>query len=169
MHVKKTRLSLEPIGIVRNGITDRAGVVWEDVVSTLHVEPRYAEALEGLEAFSHIWVVWWLDRSPTPESLRVHPQGRQDMPPVGLFATRSPVRPNPIAVTAVRLLAWQGVVLRVQGLDALDGTPVLDIKPYLPGDIVGDAVYPEWALRLHRAGPALHKQDIKESHDPRSY
>ena len=70
---------------------------------------------------------------------------REDLPLVGLFATRSPRRPNPIGVTTVRLLERRGNVLRVLGLDALDGTPVLDIKPYLPyGDCIQDTHVPEW-------------------------
>jgi len=116
----------------------------------IEVDPDWAEALDGIEGFSHIWVVWWLDRYETPPtSHRVHPEGRSEMPLVGLFATRSPRRPCPIAITAVRLLAHQGARLRVEGMDACAGTPIFDIKPYLRrGDLVPEATAPDWLERL---------------------
>ena len=79
------------------------------------------------------------------------PRGRDDMPEAGIFAQRAKHRPNPIGVTAVRVVARDGTVLRVQGLDAIDGTPVIDIKPYVPAfDRVDGAAAPEWLERLMR-------------------
>lgn len=124
----------------------------EEAVSEIEIDPAVLEALEGLEEFSHIWIVWWLDRSKgAPPSLKVRPEGRQEMPLVGLFATRSPRRPNPIAMTSVRLLAREGTRLRVSGLDAAQGTPVLDIKPYLRrGDCIPEATMARWVDELWR-------------------
>jgi tRNA-Thr(GGU) m(6)t(6)A37 methyltransferase TsaA len=156
-------LELQPIGRVVQGralskqaSTDRAGQTadkrhqadWAEI----EIDAGWAEALDGIDGFSHIWVVWWLDRfEGPPSSARVHPEGRPEMPLVGLFATRSPHRPCPIAMTAVRLLAHEGTVLRVEGLDACEGTPILDIKPYLRrGDLITEAKAPHWLEELWR-------------------
>lgn len=148
------RIELKPIGYVRNPVKAWTDIVWEEVISEIVVDERWLEALAGLEAFSHIWVIAWLDRVPPADrgtALQVHPQQRQDLPLVGLFATRSPRRPNPIAITAVPLLARAGNVLQVKGLDLLDGTPVLDVKPYLSrGDRVARVKEPAWVRRLRR-------------------
>jgi len=134
-------LRLQAIGRVAEG--GREGAVVE-------IDATWAEALDGIEGFSHIWILWWLDRFDSPpESPRVHPERREDLPLVGLFATRSPHRPCPIGMTAVRLLNREGNQLRVEGLDAFAGTPVLDIKPYLRrGDLISDATMPAWIERL---------------------
>ena len=118
--------------------------------SEITIDAAWAEALDGLEGFSHIWVLWWIDRfDEPPETQHVHPEGRSEMPLVGLFATRSPRRPCPIGMTAVRLLERDGRRLLVEGLDAFEGTPVLDIKPYLRrGDLIPEAGAPEWLERL---------------------
>ena len=123
--------------------------------------------LDGLEEFSHVWVIAWLGRVPAEErgaKLRVHPRGVDNIPSVGMFATRTPRRPNPIAITAVPLLATDGPVLTVKGLDLLDGTPVLDIKPYLAhGDRVAGTRAPRWIRRLWRQQPWLRASDGKTS------
>ncbi|MFN3974124.1 MAG: tRNA (N6-threonylcarbamoyladenosine(37)-N6)-methyltransferase TrmO [Dehalococcoidia bacterium] len=141
-------LTCTPIGFVRNAVIDPLGVVWEETSSEIVLDLQWEPALEGIEAFSHIWVVFWLHRSEPPTSLKVHPMRREDLPEVGLFATRSPYRPNPIGITAVRLLERRGPILVVKGLDAVDGTPVLDIKPYLRGDKVSRLRLPLWSRKL---------------------
>ena len=130
---------------------------WEEMDAEIEIDPAWEEALDGVEGFSHIWVVWWLDRADeTPPPAKVHPEGRKELPAVGLFATRSPRRPNPLAITPVRLLARRGNHLRVQGLDAFVDTPVLDIKPYLRrGDLIPEAGVPEWLEQLWR----LHDEE----------
>jgi tRNA-Thr(GGU) m(6)t(6)A37 methyltransferase TsaA len=147
-------LLLRPIGHVTKGRRgqdqdDR----WEEAEAEIQVDPSWAEALDGIEGFSHIWVLWWPDRhDQPPERRRIHPERREDMPLVGIFATRSPSRPNPIAITAVRLLGRRGARLRVRGLDAYEGTPILDLKPYLRrGDLLPDATTPDWLRRLWRS------------------
>lgn len=145
-------LGLRAIGHVENDVQPGERVIWEEIDSRLLVDPEWAEGLEGLEEFSHIIVVFWLDRPRVDENelpLKVHPEAREDLPMVGLFATRTPHRPNPIGLTAVELLAREGNVLRVRGLDAFTGTPVLDIKPYLlRGDMKAKARAPNWLRRL---------------------
>lgn len=103
-------------------------------VSELEIEPRYEPMLDGIEGFSHIQVLYWPHLlEPGGRALeKVHPRRRADIPKQGVFATRSPARPNPLLLSTVRLLAREGATLRVQGLDAVDGSPILDIKPYAP-------------------------------------
>jgi tRNA-Thr(GGU) m(6)t(6)A37 methyltransferase TsaA len=146
-------LTLHPIGRVvagrsRTAQDDR----WEEKVAEIEIDPAWAGALDGIEGFSHVWVVWLLDRAGAPpEALHVHPERREELPAVGLLATRSPRRPNPLALTAVRLVERQANRLRVQGLDAYEDTPILDLKPYLRrGDLIPEATTPEWLERLWR-------------------
>jgi tRNA-Thr(GGU) m(6)t(6)A37 methyltransferase TsaA len=143
-------LEVRPIGRVENHVEPGQHVIWERVDSRVVIDDQWADGLAGVEGFSHVIVLFWLD-SPEEQDvpLKVHPQARADMPLVGVFATRSPHRPNPIAVTTVRLLRRQGNVLHVRGLDAFNGTPVLDIKPYLTrGDRKTRATVPPWLHRL---------------------
>jgi tRNA-Thr(GGU) m(6)t(6)A37 methyltransferase TsaA len=144
-------LALWPIGRVIEGRTpEEPDAGWEEADALIEIDDAWAEALDGIEGFSHIWVVWWLDRAEgPPEALHVRPERRADLPLVGLFATRSPRRPNPIAMTAVRLRQRDGARLHVVGLDAFAGTPILDIKPYLlRGDQIEQASAPAWLERL---------------------
>jgi len=153
-------LTLEPIGWVVQGPACPPEPGWEEREAEIKVDPAWAEALEGIEDFSHVWLLWWLDlRDTPPEALRVHPEGRPEVPLVGIFATRSPHRPNPLGMTVVELLGRQGRRLRVRGLDACQGTPVLDIKPYLRrGDLIPEASMPGWLEQLW----ALHDQERAE-------
>jgi tRNA-Thr(GGU) m(6)t(6)A37 methyltransferase TsaA len=142
---------LQPIGVVRNSFTEKPDQPWESIESEILVDQRWEEALDGIEQFSHILVLFWLDRAEGDrgKELRIHPQRRGDLPEVGLFATRTMHRPNPIGVTAVPLLGRRGTMLRVRGLDALDGSPVLDLKPYLTrGDCWPEATVPWWIRKL---------------------
>lgn len=147
------RLVLEPIGWVRNSISTKQKVVWEEIESQVVIEERFSQALAGLEEFSHIIVLFWFHKKKREGiPLRVHPRGRKDMPLVGVFATRAPVRPNPVGLTVVELLERQGNTLRVRGLDAYDGTPVLDIKPYLPQSCLVEKVrVAPWVKRLWKS------------------
>jgi len=116
--------------------------------SKLTIFPEYCEALEGLESFSHVIVVYWLHKRDTPEErrvLRVTPKRHHSAPQVGVFASRSPTRPNPIAYEICRILKIEGCTLTVEGSDAFQGTPILDLKPYIPrADSVPDAQTPKW-------------------------
>ena len=140
-----------PIGMVKSPVEEGVDEGWGKVVSEIHIDSELAPGLTGIDSFSHIIVIFEMHQSTwSPESDLVRrPQGREDMPPVGIFTQRAKHRPNPIGVTSVRLLGVAGNVLRVRGLDAIDGTPVLDIKPYFPQfDRVDSPGTAEWVGRL---------------------
>ena len=143
---------IKPIGEVRNSIQEPLKEGWEEVISELSLDTSIESATEGLEKFSHIIVIFWMHKVPRGKGIptKVHPQGRLELPLVGLFATRTPYRPNPVGVSIVRLLGCQGNILKVKGLDAIDGTPVIDIKPYLPRDSVPEAIFPQWVAKLRQ-------------------
>ena len=143
-------ISFTSIGIVRNAVREsHRETRWEAIESEIVIDERWRDALAGIEEFSHLWVIVALDRMPAPDALRIHPMKRDDLPVVGIFATRSPQRPNPIGICAVELLAVRENILHVRGLDALDETPVLDLKPYLSrGDVIPDARVGEWVRRF---------------------
>ena len=139
-------MTIRPIGVVKNRAT-RGRVDRDKVISQIIINPELEEGLEGLTEFSHIVVVVWMHRILPQErsALWVHPRGREDIPMVGVFAGRGPARPNPIGVTTVKLLEKQGHILTVAGLDTYSGTPVLDIKPHIPGlDSPPIPHTPEW-------------------------
>jgi len=120
-------------------------------ISQIVIDKRFARGLEGLEKFSHAYVLFWLHEIPKRSTkLKVHPQGRVDLRKVGVFATRSPHRPNPLGLTLVRLLSKRGRTLTVKGLDAYDDTPVLDLKPYDKRDSASRARVPDWWKKLER-------------------
>jgi tRNA-Thr(GGU) m(6)t(6)A37 methyltransferase TsaA len=146
---KLPHMTLKAIGFVRNEVEQPMREDWEKVVSEIVVNESLTEALDRLDEFSHIIVLYWLHRVATTAQppLKVYPMGQPELPLVGLFATRSPNRPNPLGKTTVRLLERQGNVLKVKGLDAIDGTPVVDIKPYIPGyDSVVSAKVAPWVI-----------------------
>lgn len=129
--------NLKQIGTVRNDIHENppeGGDWFRDTVSELVIDESLIEGLDGLENYSSIIVLWWIDRAdPDRIRLRIHPRGDVSRPKRGLFATRTQFRPNRIGETTVKLLGIKGNVLTVQGLDAFDGSPVLDIKPVNSG------------------------------------
>jgi tRNA-Thr(GGU) m(6)t(6)A37 methyltransferase TsaA len=128
-------ISLTPIGTVRSPYTDTAQIpkglgAQHDVEGVLEVRPELENGLTDIEGFSHLYVIWVFDRAEGAD-LMAHPPS--DDRPHGVFATRSPQRPNPIGLTVVQLLGRDGPRLKVRGVDMLDGTPIIDIKPYLSG------------------------------------
>lgn len=144
---------LKPIGFVRGGRGEPIDDAWDGVEATIALEPAQfgPDATASLDAFSHIEVVFHFDRVPDDEISRGarHPRGRADWPLVGILAQRGKGRPNRIGVTVCRLLAVDGLALRVRGLDAIDGTPVLDIKPVMSGFLPREALRePDWAREL---------------------
>jgi tRNA-Thr(GGU) m(6)t(6)A37 methyltransferase TsaA len=149
MSDKLPRITLRPIGIVRNEVKEPTREGWGKVISEIVLDESLNDALDGLEKFSHVIVLYWMHRTAGQSPTKVRPQGNQELPLVGVFATRSPKRPNPIGKVTVRLIQRQGNILKVEGLDAIDGTPVLDIKPYIPGyDSAKNARVAPWVTRL---------------------
>jgi len=155
------RISLRAIGTVHNAVRE-GRQKWGQVTSEIELLPEHAERLEGIEDFSHIHVLFYLDRVSRYERgmKKFHPRDREDLPLVGAFATRSQRRPNPIGLTTVRLLGRKGNTLRVKGLDALDGTPVLDIKPYSARhDLHPEATAPDWVEKLEKSLEGVRQGD----------
>jgi tRNA-Thr(GGU) m(6)t(6)A37 methyltransferase TsaA len=148
--VPREPVMLRPIGVVRNGVRTPRPDGWASVRSDIIVRDELTDALDGIEEYSHIIVVFAFDRVPeSAQRMRVRPGHDARVPEQGVLATRSQVRPNPVGVSVVRLLKRRGNILRVEGLDAIDGTPVLDVKPYFPNyDAVADAGIPAWARGL---------------------
>lgn len=144
-------IAIKSIGVIRSNVKGPSKPGWEKgLISEIVLDSSLAQLTEGLQEFSHIMVIFWMHKvSPDPDvPSRIHPRGRQDLPLVGLFATRAPMRPNPIGISVVKLVESQGNVLKVEGLDAIDGTPVIDIKSYLPSNQVPDARFPAWVYKL---------------------
>ena len=129
----KYKLELKSIGVIHSPFEEQEEVpLWEErseIISRIEVYKDYEEGLADVEGFSHLIILYWMHRVDS-FSMKVIP--RRDTQLRGLFATRAPNRPNPIALTLVKLIAHQGNILQVKGLDALDGSPLLDIKPYVP-------------------------------------
>ncbi|MGN6217017.1 MAG: tRNA (N6-threonylcarbamoyladenosine(37)-N6)-methyltransferase TrmO [Solirubrobacterales bacterium] len=125
---------LRVIGRVSSALTDRATAPKQGdegaPEATLEIFSEFEPGLRGIEAGAEILVLTWLDRADR-EVLGVHPRGERSRPATGVFATRSPDRPNPIGLHRVRVIAADGPRLRVEDLEAIDGTPVVDIKPVL--------------------------------------
>ncbi len=142
---------LRAIGKVKSPVVEPVDEGWGSAISEIHLESQFAPGLRGIDAFSHIIVVFFMDRSTfeAAQDLVRRPEGRADMPLLGIFAQRAKHRPNPIGITAVELVGIEGNVIRVKGLDAMDGTPILDIKPYFPAfDRVDGPSVPEWVGRV---------------------
>src|SRR5271167_3244877 len=121
------------IGFVRSPYEDAGAIpkglgAKHEADGVLAISPEFEAGLSDIEGFSHLIVLWEFDRS---EGFNLVGKPPSDDRPHGVFATRSPRRPNPIGLTVVELLGREGPVLRVRGIDMLDGTPILDIKPYL--------------------------------------
>ena len=142
---------LKPIGVIR---TTAFGDEVRDKTRTSQIVIRndLTEALDGIDGFSHLFVLFLLHEIPNRHKkiLKVHPRGRKDMPLLGVFATRTMFRPNPVGLTLVKLLKVEANVLTVRGLDAFEGTPVLDIKSFDSWDNAKTARVPEWWKHLEK-------------------
>lgn len=127
-------ISLKPIGYVRSSYTTTQqvpkglGAKHDTAEGTIEILPEFERGLQDIEGFSHLFVIWAFDRAEGYDLVGKPPT---DDRPHGVFATRSPRRPNPLGLTVVELLSREGALLHVRGIDMLDGTPILDIKPYM--------------------------------------
>ena len=145
---------MKSVGIVRAGRQEPSDDGWDRVPSRIELNKEQfgAEALLGLEQFSHVEVLFYFHAAhASAETAARHPRGRQDWPKVGIFAQRAKDRPNHLGATICRILSVQGTVLEVAGLDAIDGTPVLDIKPVWSGFLPRGTFHePDWTKELMR-------------------
>ncbi|THA50359.1 SAM-dependent methyltransferase [Streptomyces sp. A1136] len=144
----------DPVGRVVGGRTEVHDDAWEDVSAVIRLDGRFGpEALAGLDSFSHLEVVYHFDRV-APDKVEAgarHPRGNTDWPLVGIFAQRGKNRPNRLGVSRCRLLSVEGLDIHVRGLDAVDGTPVLDVKPYMDEfGPRGATRQPAWATEIMR-------------------
>jgi len=140
---------MTPIGVVKR-LSSSDDVRDRNLVSKIVLDSEFEKGLDGIEEWSHIYVVFWMNRIMDKEKMLVHPKGN-----VGIFATKAPIRPNPIGLTLVKLVKRKGNVLWVRGLDALDNTPVIDIKPYPDWEkgqciVITDFKTPGWLKELNR-------------------
>lgn len=130
---------MTPIGYVKK----------TDDRTTIVLDKKYQDGLLGLDQWSHVQVIWWFDQNDTPQRravLQVHPRGNPQNPLTGVFACRAPVRPNLIALSLCKLLSVKDNVVQIETIDAFDGTPVLDLKPFAPGvDAASGVKVPNWA------------------------
>jgi tRNA-Thr(GGU) m(6)t(6)A37 methyltransferase TsaA len=142
-------INLKAIGTVRSEIKTRGWDDTKDTIAEIVLDPSLTEALDSLEDFSHIIVIYYLHKSHQPPPMKVHPRFRVDIKAVGVFASRSPDRPSPLGKATVKLLERRANILKVRGLDAINGTPVIDIKPYIPDiDAVAGARLPRWMKKI---------------------
>ena len=141
----KQSLELKPIGVIHSPYKDRGEAPCQGYrskkTSRIEVFKLFEEGLQDIEGFSHIIVIYWFHKSQGYHLLVRTPW---DETPHGLFATRSPHRPSPLGLTVAELVARQENILEVKGLDAIDGTPLLDIKPYIPPIDEGSVVKSGW-------------------------
>lgn len=152
-------IRLQPIGYVETDYSDEeVSKAWpQGVEGRIVIYPKYSDGLAGLEGFSHIIAVAWLHK--TPEEARITLKVRfkrliklglslEEIPEVGVFCSDSPHRPNPIALTILRLEGIDGDVLHVSGLDLYNGTPILDLRPYTPSYSIKSYALPSWYAAL---------------------
>ena len=148
-------IQLEPIGFVRGGRAEIEDDNWGDVTARIELDPKRftPEALMGIDSFSHIEVIYHFHGVPEAkiETGARHPRNNKDWPRIGIFAQRGKNRPNRLGVTTCEVVELDGLTIVVKGLDAIDGTPVLDIKPYMTGFAPRAKIKePAWSRELMR-------------------
>jgi tRNA-Thr(GGU) m(6)t(6)A37 methyltransferase TsaA len=148
--IEEYKMKIQPIGYVKSSVMEAKDQDWGNVVSKIHIEAELIPGLQGLEEFSHAIIIFYMHKAKVnlETDLVRHPQGRSDMPFLGIFAQRAKHRPNPIGITTVELISIEDGILSVKGLDAINGTPVLDIKPYFPMFDKVNSTTPEWVNDL---------------------
>jgi tRNA-Thr(GGU) m(6)t(6)A37 methyltransferase TsaA len=143
-------MNLNPIGFVESPVVEGVDENWGKVTSKIIIHEIFAPGLKGLNEYSHIIVIFYMHKSSfEPEDHLVRrPQDNENYPITGIFAQRAKHRPNFIGVTSVELLSIEDRVLTVRGLDAINSSPVLDIKPYFPAYDRRDAITPKWVNKI---------------------
>jgi tRNA (adenine37-N6)-methyltransferase len=146
-------IAMTPIGIAHTDVADEdVPHMRREIVSRIRVFEPFVEGLAGIDAYSHLFVLFWMDRAGAPTSLQSHPRGDPALPLTGAFAARGRNHPNSIGLAVVELLGRTGSELTVRRLDAYDNTPILDIKPYDDYDVFPDIEVPAWFRRRAMAG-----------------
>ena len=141
-------IKLKPIGYVKNNVKEQRFGNFANEVSEILIDEKFTDALDGIENYSHVIIVYWMDKIKD-YVIKHQPQGNPNVPEVGIFACRCPARPNPIAITTCRLVKREKNKLIVHGLDTLNNTPIIDIKPYWPQyDKVENEKIPGWVNKL---------------------
>jgi tRNA-Thr(GGU) m(6)t(6)A37 methyltransferase TsaA len=158
------KINMNSIGIVKTKATGDE-IRDKTHLSQIFLDCELTPALEGITGFSHVFVLFWLHQITLKqrETMKVHPRGRKDMPLLGVLATRTNLRQNPIGLTLCELVTVESNVLTVRGLDAYDGTPVLDVKPYDTWDCAQNARMPDWWLKLDREKQREPQRNAAES------
>ena len=139
---------IKPIGFVKNDVKEPRFGDFANEISEVVIDEKFTEALGGIDDYSHVIIVYWMNKVKD-YVIKHQPQGNPNVPIVGIFACRCPQRPNPIAITTVELISHKENKIKVKGLDVIDGTPVIDIKPYWPQyDKVENEKVPDWINKL---------------------
>ena len=131
------RLYIVPLGVIRK---DKNRI-------RIEIDPAYRDAILGLDGFSHIAVLYWFHENDTPgkrKILQVHPRRNKQNPLTGVFATHSPLRPNPIGLTICKIRSIKDTTIFIEDIDARDGSPVIDIKCFIPSSELGSVKLPDW-------------------------
>jgi tRNA-Thr(GGU) m(6)t(6)A37 methyltransferase TsaA len=154
------KIKIKPIGLVKRQSIDEDNKD-RSLISKIIINKKLTKALDGIDDFSHIYIIFWMDKIKDTSYLH-HPGKGRNLKPVGIFATRAPIHTNPMGLTLVELIKREENVLWVKGLDAYDNTPVLDIKPYPDWEhgvcfIVDDYRVPKW---LNKAKPITQKLEF---------
>ncbi|HEY3274133.1 MAG TPA: tRNA (N6-threonylcarbamoyladenosine(37)-N6)-methyltransferase TrmO [Methanocella sp.] len=145
------KLTVTPIGYVHNTATpDTHSEEFRHLVSEIVVDDKYADGLMGIEENELVTIVFYFNRNGGDYKLQIHPRGDESRPITGVFNTRSQFRPSPVGVTVTKLMAREGNTLVVEGLDALDGTPVIDIKPFVRTFDTGEEIDDPGKNRVRR-------------------
>lgn len=143
-----TSFELRPIGVIRTEVPDHeVARRRREIISTIELWPPYGDGLLGIDGYSHLFVLFALHRAGPPATMTAHPRGDTAQAPQGIFAARGRNHPNGLGLAVVELLAVEGATLTVRRLDAFDGTPLLDIKPYDSYDVVEAPRVPDWWRR----------------------
>ena len=134
MATEMADITLKPIGVVKNGFTALPRQGADFIISDILIDENLTDALDYIDEFSALIVFYWIQQGKSTESipLKVYPQQDETQPQVGIFTSDSMDRPNPVGIAIAKLLERQGNMLRVFKLPALNGTPIIDIKPYIP-------------------------------------
>lgn len=139
-------IGFEPIGHIENSVLESdVAKRRSEMISDIVIKPEWTDALLNIEDYSHIFVLFWMHKIDSEQvEQQIHPRGDKKLPLTGILATRSRNRPNPIGIAVAELLERDGNRLTVKRLDAFDGTPVLDLKPYDDYDVFNNLRVPEW-------------------------